>query len=111
MEILLREWFRCQRSFLDSYWKLQTTYVRTCLTSPQTKWLRAISQAVDQALRGVYESSPPSSGSVVWQDPPLSRSAKYTFYKDPRLKDATYDGRWLAGKPHGRYERRKGALQ
>lgn len=83
----------------------------TCLTSPQTKWLRAISQAVDQALRGVYESSPPSSGSVIWQDPPLSRSAKYTFYKDPRLKDATYDGRWLAGKPHGRYERRKGALQ
>ncbi|XP_077304712.1 alsin isoform X2 [Lithobates pipiens] len=72
--------------------------------SPQekTKWLRAISQAVDQALRGVYESSPPSSGSVIWQDPPLSRSAKYTFYKDPRLKDATYDGRWLAGKPHGR---------
>ncbi|CAI9597432.1 unnamed protein product [Staurois parvus] len=72
--------------------------------SPQekTKWLRAISQAVDQALRGVYESSPPSSGSIVRQEPPLSRSAKYTFYKDPRLKDATYDGRWLTGKPHGR---------
>lgn len=77
----------------------------------QTKWLRAISQAVDQALRGVYEPLPPTSGSIVRQDPPLSRSAKYTFYKDPRLKDATYDGRWLAGKPHGRYARRKGALQ
>uniref|UniRef100_A0A452V9K6 Alsin Rho guanine nucleotide exchange factor ALS2 n=1 Tax=Ursus maritimus TaxID=29073 RepID=A0A452V9K6_URSMA len=56
-------------------------------STPQekTKWLRAISQAVDQR-----------------QEPPISRSAKYTFYKDPRLKDATYDGRWLSGKPHGR---------
>ncbi|KAM5151552.1 alsin [Mantella aurantiaca] len=72
--------------------------------SPQekNKWLRAISQAVDQALRGVYEPSPPTSGSIMRQDPPLSRSAKYTFYKDARLKDATYNGRWLAGKPHGR---------
>nr|DBA20075.1 TPA: hypothetical protein GDO54_015815 [Pyxicephalus adspersus] len=67
----------------------------------KTKWLRAISQAVDQALRGVHEPLPATSGSVR-QDPPLSRSAKYTFYKDPRLKDASYDGRWLAGKPHGR---------
>ncbi|XP_075036244.1 alsin [Mixophyes fleayi] len=72
--------------------------------SPQekTKWLRAISLAVDQALRGMYEPFPPTSGSIVRQDPPLSRSAKYTFYKDPRLKDATYEGRWLTGKPHGR---------
>ncbi|KAM9305608.1 alsin [Gastrophryne carolinensis] len=68
----------------------------------KTKWLRAISQAVDQALRGAIEPSPTASGSIVRQDPPLSRSAKYTFYKDTRLKEATYDGRWLAGKPHGR---------
>ncbi|XP_068101201.1 alsin [Hyperolius riggenbachi] len=68
----------------------------------KTKWLRAISQAVDQALRGVCERSPPASGGSVRQEPPLSRSAKYTFYKDQRLKDATYNGRWLAGKPHGR---------
>lgn len=72
--------------------------------SPQekTKWLRAISQAVDQALRGVYEPSPTTSGSVIRQDPPLSRTAKYTFYKDARLKDAVYEGRWISGKPHGR---------
>ncbi|CAJ0968670.1 unnamed protein product [Ranitomeya imitator] len=72
-------------------------------SSPQekTKWLRAISQAVDQALRGVYEPSPTTSGSIR-QDPPLSRSAKYTYYKDARLKDATYEGRWISGKPHGR---------
>ncbi|XP_051705243.2 alsin isoform X3 [Oryctolagus cuniculus] len=74
-------------------------------STPQekTKWLRAISQAVDQALRGTSDLPPYGSGSgVQWQEPPISRSAKYTFYKDPRLKDATYNGRWLSGKPHGR---------
>uniref|UniRef100_A0A8W4F8I7 Alsin n=1 Tax=Sus scrofa TaxID=9823 RepID=A0A8W4F8I7_PIG len=74
-------------------------------STPQekTKWLRAISQAVDQALRGTSDLPPyGSSSSIQRQEPPISRSAKYTFYKDPRLKDATYDGRWLSGKPHGR---------
>uniref|UniRef100_A0A2K6REN4 Alsin Rho guanine nucleotide exchange factor ALS2 n=1 Tax=Rhinopithecus roxellana TaxID=61622 RepID=A0A2K6REN4_RHIRO len=74
-------------------------------STPQekTKWLRAISQAVDQALRGMSDLPAYGSGSSVQrQEPPISRSAKYTFYKDPRLKDASYDGRWLSGKPHGR---------
>lgn len=74
-------------------------------STPQekTKWLRAISQAVDQALRGTSDFPLCGGGSSVQrQEPPISRSAKYTFYKDPRLKDATYDGRWLSGKPHGR---------
>lgn len=74
-------------------------------STPQekTKWLRAICQAVDQALRGTSDFPPyGSSSSIQRQEPPISRSAKYTFYKDPRLKDATYDGRWLSGKPHGR---------
>ncbi|XP_073927525.1 alsin isoform X3 [Castor canadensis] len=74
-------------------------------STPQekTKWLRAISQAVDQALRGTSDFPPYGSGnSIQRQEPPISRSAKYTFYKDPRLKDATYNGRWLSGKPHGR---------
>ncbi|XP_036277445.1 alsin isoform X8 [Pipistrellus kuhlii] len=74
-------------------------------STPQekTKWLRALSQAVDQALRGASEHPPYGGGSSVQrQEPPISRSAKYTFYKDPRLKDATYDGRWFSGKPHGR---------
>ncbi|XP_075812552.1 alsin isoform X2 [Microtus pennsylvanicus] len=74
-------------------------------STPQekTKWLRAISQAVDQALRGTSDFPPYGGGSSVQrQEPPISRSAKYTFYKDPRLKDATYNGRWLSGKPHGR---------
>ncbi|OCT63849.1 alsin [Xenopus laevis] len=73
-------------------------------SSPQekAKWLWSISQAVDQALKGVTEPLAQSGGSVHRQEPPMSRTAKYTFYKDPRLKDATYEGRWLSGKPHGR---------
>ncbi|EPQ02701.1 Alsin [Myotis brandtii] len=74
-------------------------------STPQekTKWLRAISQAVDQALRGASDHPPyGGGGSIQRQEPPISRSAKYTFYKDPRLKEATYDGRWFSGKPHGR---------
>ncbi|KAJ7345459.1 hypothetical protein JRQ81_001409 [Phrynocephalus forsythii] len=74
-------------------------------STPQEKmkWLRSISQAVDQALKGTSDLPPyGGSGNLQRQEPPISRSAKYTFYKDPRLKDATYDGRWLSGKPHGR---------
>ncbi|XP_041897353.1 alsin isoform X5 [Corvus kubaryi] len=74
-------------------------------STPQekTKWLRAISQAVDQALKGTSDMILyGAGGNVPRQEPPISRSAKYTFYKDPRFKDAVYDGRWLSGKPHGR---------
>uniref|UniRef100_A0A8C0I9D6 Alsin Rho guanine nucleotide exchange factor ALS2 n=1 Tax=Bubo bubo TaxID=30461 RepID=A0A8C0I9D6_BUBBB len=74
-------------------------------STPQekTKWLRAISQAVDQALKGTSDLMLyGAGGNVPRQEPPISRSAKYTFYKDPRFKDAIYDGRWLSGKPHGR---------
>ncbi|XP_069471605.1 alsin isoform X2 [Ambystoma mexicanum] len=73
-------------------------------STPQekTKWLRAISQAVDHALRGISDPGPPVGGSIQRQDPPMSRTAKYTFYKDLRLRDAIYEGRWLSGKPHGK---------
>ncbi|XP_035188209.1 alsin isoform X1 [Oxyura jamaicensis] len=74
-------------------------------STPQekTKWLRAISQAVDQALRGTSDLFLyGAGGNISRQEPPISRSAKYTFYKDSRFKDAVYDGRWLSGKPHGR---------
>ncbi|XP_028924631.1 alsin isoform X2 [Ornithorhynchus anatinus] len=72
-------------------------------STPQekTKWLRALSQAVDQALRGAADFPPYGSGAPR-PDPPASRSASYTFYKASRLKEATYEGRWLSGKPHGR---------
>ncbi|XP_060683523.1 alsin isoform X1 [Hemiscyllium ocellatum] len=90
--------------------KITTAEEQFVLTavSPQekTKWLRAINQAVDQALSGAEDYLPPGPGNATRSEPPVSRTASYTFYKDPRLKEATYEGRWLAGKPHG-----KGVLQ
>ncbi|XP_055083473.1 alsin isoform X1 [Periophthalmus magnuspinnatus] len=73
-------------------------------TSPaeKAKWLRSINQAVEQALcGGGQDSSLTSSGSGSWE-PPVSRTATYMFYKEGRLKEATYEGRWVAGKLHGR---------
>ncbi|XP_035501348.1 alsin isoform X1 [Scophthalmus maximus] len=65
----------------------------------KAKWLRSINQTVDQALsRAGQDTASVSSG----YEPPISRTASYTFYKDGRLKEATYEGRWLAGKPNGR---------
>ncbi|KAM3585310.1 uncharacterized protein V6R79_013967 [Siganus canaliculatus] len=69
----------------------------------KAKWLRSINQAVDQVLSGAgQDAAPLSVGSGGKLEPPMSRTASYTFYKDGRLKEATYDGRWLGGKPHGR---------
>uniref|UniRef100_A0A8C7K200 Alsin Rho guanine nucleotide exchange factor ALS2 n=1 Tax=Oncorhynchus kisutch TaxID=8019 RepID=A0A8C7K200_ONCKI len=59
----------------------------------KAKWLRAINQAVEAVLTG--EGSGPGV-------PAVSRTASYIFYKDLRLKDASYSGRWLSGKPHGK---------
>uniref|UniRef100_A0A3B4UEV5 Alsin Rho guanine nucleotide exchange factor ALS2 n=1 Tax=Seriola dumerili TaxID=41447 RepID=A0A3B4UEV5_SERDU len=69
----------------------------------KAKWLRSINQAVDQALSGAgQDTTSAGSGSGQKLEPPISRLASYTFYKDGRLKEATYEGRWLAGKPNGR---------
>ncbi|XP_044043774.1 alsin isoform X4 [Siniperca chuatsi] len=69
----------------------------------KAKWLRSINQAVDQALSGAgQDTASVSSGSGQKLEPPISRTASYTFYKDGRLKEATYEGRWLTGKPNGR---------
>ncbi|XP_031708041.1 alsin isoform X3 [Anarrhichthys ocellatus] len=67
----------------------------------KTKWLRSINQAVDQALSAAAQDSA-SVGSGQKLEPPVSRTASYTFYKDGRLKQAKYEGCWLAGKPNGR---------
>ncbi|XP_070711889.1 alsin isoform X2 [Pempheris klunzingeri] len=69
----------------------------------KAKWLRSINQAVDQVLSGAgQDSASTNSGSGQKLEPPISRTAPYTFYKDGRLKEATYEGRWLTGKPNGR---------
>ncbi|XP_026157539.1 alsin isoform X2 [Mastacembelus armatus] len=69
----------------------------------KAKWLRSINQAVDQVLSGAgQDTASVCSGLGQRLEPPISRTASYTFYKDGRLKEATYEGRWLTGKPHGR---------
>ncbi|CAL8291222.1 unnamed protein product [Lota lota] len=81
----------------------ETFTLLACSPMEKAKWLRSINQAVDLALGGAGPDPVTlSPGAGQKGDPPISRTASYTFYKDLRLKEATYDGRWLAGKPHGR---------
>ncbi|XP_028277552.1 alsin isoform X2 [Parambassis ranga] len=67
----------------------------------KAKWLRSLNQAVEQALSGAGQDTA-SLGSGQKSEPPISRTASYTFYKEGRFKEATYEGRWLTGKPNGR---------
>ena len=79
--------------------------VRACVRARplQAKWLRAINQTVDLALGGAGPDPVTlSPGAGQKAEPPISRTASYTFHKDARLREATYEGRWLAGRPHGR---------
>uniref|UniRef100_A0A6Q2YTM8 Alsin Rho guanine nucleotide exchange factor ALS2 b n=1 Tax=Esox lucius TaxID=8010 RepID=A0A6Q2YTM8_ESOLU len=71
----------------------ETFTLLACSPMEKAKWLRFINQAVEQAIIGAGRRA----------EPPISRTASYTFYKEGRLKDATYEGRWLAGKPNGRW--------
>ncbi|KAM7365714.1 hypothetical protein PAMP_016627 [Pampus punctatissimus] len=81
----------------------ETFTLLACSPMEKAKWLRSINQAVDQALNGAgQDTASVSSGTGQKLEPPISRTASYTFYKDGRLKEATYEGRWLAGKPNGR---------
>lgn len=74
-----------------------------CVSGFQSKWLRSINQAVEQALNGAgQDTASNGSGSGIKLEPPICRTASYTFYKDGRLKEAVYEGRWQAGKPNGR---------
>ncbi|XP_035377796.1 alsin isoform X4 [Electrophorus electricus] len=66
------------------------------------KWLRAINQAVDHVLGLGQNGQVISPSGSQRAEPPVSRTATYTFTKEGRLKEATYNGRWLSGKPHGK---------
>ncbi|XP_034145403.1 alsin isoform X3 [Esox lucius] len=81
----------------------ETFTLLACSPMEKAKWLRFINQAVEQAIIGTeLEAGPTGLGAGRRAEPPISRTASYTFYKEGRLKDATYEGRWLAGKPNGR---------
>ncbi|CAL8308679.1 unnamed protein product [Merluccius merluccius] len=81
----------------------ETFTLLACSPMEKAKWLRSINQTVDLALGGAGpDPVTMSPGAGQKAEPPVSRTASYTFYKDSRLKEATYEGRWLAGKPNGR---------
>ncbi|XP_072541786.1 alsin isoform X2 [Salminus brasiliensis] len=73
-------------------------------SSPEEKgkWLRAINQAVDDALGIGLDGGDMSLSGNQRVEPPISRTATHTFTKEGRLKDAAYSGRWVSGKPHGK---------
>uniref|UniRef100_A0A673I9E5 Alsin-like n=1 Tax=Sinocyclocheilus rhinocerous TaxID=307959 RepID=A0A673I9E5_9TELE len=63
-------------------------------TSPleKGKWLRAINQAIEDVLALGLNGRTRVSRSSQKGDPPVSRTSTYTFSKEGRLKDATYEG-------------------
>ncbi|KAM6169372.1 ALS2 C-terminal-like protein [Rhynchocyon petersi] len=74
-----------------------------CTKDPegQVVWQQKMTQAVCQALRGKkdflalgVDLEPPES--------PTCRYGAYTFHKEGRLCQATYEGEWCRGRPHGK---------
>ncbi|XP_078459806.1 alsin isoform X1 [Lampetra fluviatilis] len=77
----------------------------------KTEWLWALNDTIERALSSadgwmhkggtaLVLGTPPHHG---WGGPPpVARTAVHTFYRDARLKHATYEGAWVCGKPHGR---------
>nr|XP_032812903.1 alsin-like isoform X5 [Petromyzon marinus] len=77
----------------------------------KTEWLWALNDTIERALSSadgwmhkggtaLVLGTPPHHG---WGGaPPAARTAVHTFYRDVRLKHATYEGAWVCGKPHGR---------
>ncbi|XP_037383715.1 ALS2 C-terminal-like protein [Talpa occidentalis] len=74
-----------------------------CAKDPQGSvvWQWKVTQAVCQALRGKKDF--PVLGAVLDPPkPPTCRSVAYTFRAEGRLCQATYEGEWSRGRPHGK---------
>nr|XP_006820146.1 PREDICTED: alsin-like [Saccoglossus kowalevskii] len=76
------------------------------------EWLWAINQAIDTILTNQKKEqkkdstvpviTPPPAQQKTGVVPPLTRHGKHVFQSGSKYKDATYDGLWLSGKPHGK---------
>ncbi|KAH0627671.1 hypothetical protein JD844_003750 [Phrynosoma platyrhinos] len=64
-------------------------------------WQWKLNQAVRQALNGKRDF-PLWGEAGEGKDPPLCRFSTFTFRSEGRLKNATYEGEWCLGKPHGK---------
>ncbi|XP_039693492.1 ALS2 C-terminal-like protein isoform X1 [Pteropus medius] len=74
-----------------------------CFKDPkgQAVWKWKVTQAVCQALRGNKDFPVLGAGPEPSQ-PPTCRSMAYTFLAEGRLCQATYEGEWCQGRPHGK---------
>ncbi|XP_012494414.1 PREDICTED: ALS2 C-terminal-like protein isoform X2 [Propithecus coquereli] len=64
-------------------------------------WLWKVTQAVCQALRG-KKDFPVLGAGLEPSEPPACRSVGYTFRAEGRFCQATYEGEWCRGRPHGK---------
>ncbi|KAF6098462.1 ALS2 C-terminal like [Phyllostomus discolor] len=67
----------------------------------QAVWRWKITQAVCQALRGKKDFPVLGAGPEP-SETPTCRSVAYTFLAEGRLCQATYEGEWCRGRPHGK---------
>ncbi|XP_035886319.1 ALS2 C-terminal-like protein [Phyllostomus discolor] len=67
----------------------------------QAIWRWKITQAVCQALRGKKDFPVLGAGPEP-SETPTCRSVAYTFLAEGRLCQATYEGEWCRGRPHGK---------
>ncbi|XP_034514087.1 ALS2 C-terminal-like protein isoform X3 [Ailuropoda melanoleuca] len=74
-----------------------------CSKDPQDRmvWQWKVTQAVCQALRG-KKDFPVLGAGLEPSEPPTCRCVAYTFRAEGRLCQATYEGEWCRGRPHGR---------
>ncbi|XP_071943123.1 alsin-like isoform X2 [Antedon mediterranea] len=88
----------------------ETLLLSTSTPEEKSEWLWCINHAIDTVLNNRLSldkpdsAAPPSpfmsNGQRV--PPKLHRNGSYKFISHPKFKDATYDGAWCLGKPHGR---------
>ncbi|XP_049718652.1 ALS2 C-terminal-like protein isoform X2 [Elephas maximus indicus] len=74
-----------------------------CAKDPQGQvvWQWKVTQAVRQALRGKKDFPVLGAGPEP-PEPPACRCLAYTFHVEGRLCQATYEGEWCQGRPHGK---------
>uniref|UniRef100_A0ABI8ASF5 Alsin-like PH-like domain-containing protein n=1 Tax=Felis catus TaxID=9685 RepID=A0ABI8ASF5_FELCA len=77
--------------------------VSFCSKDPQGRmvWQWKVTQAVCQALRG-KKDFPMLGAGLESPEPPTCRCVAYTFRAEGRLCQATYEGEWCRGRPHGK---------
>ncbi|XP_066900592.1 ALS2 C-terminal-like protein isoform X14 [Kogia breviceps] len=74
-----------------------------CSKDPQGRvaWQWKVTQAVCQTLRG-KKDFPVLGAGLEPSEPPTCRCGAYTFRAEGRFSQATYEGEWYWGRPHGK---------